>query len=64
MDLRSDKRQKTQRDSMSVSRGEAQRARQREFEVLPAMHESERPTNTGRMMEEICEWVLPLSWVS
>jgi RNA-directed DNA polymerase len=58
MDLRSDKRQKTQRerDSLSTDAGEAQRPRQREFESLPAVHEGERPTDTERMMEEICEW--------
>lgn len=58
MDLRSDKRQKTQgeRDSLTTERGEAQRPQQREFESFPATNESERPTDTERMMEEICEW--------
>ena len=58
MDLRSDKRQKTQqeRDSSVAERGEAQRPQQREFESLPTMHEAERPTDTERMMEAICEW--------
>ena len=58
MDLRSDKRPKTQRerDSVSADGGEAQRPQQREFESLPAMHEDERPTDTERMMEAICEW--------
>jgi RNA-directed DNA polymerase len=58
MDLRSDKRQKTQRerDSVSACSGEAQERRQREIESLPARHESESPTDTERMMEEICEW--------
>jgi len=58
MDLRSDKRQKTQqeRDSSVAERGEAQRPQQREFESFPATHEGERPTDTERMMEAICEW--------
>lgn len=58
MDLGNDKRQKTpdERDSMSAGKGEAQQPRQREFESFPAMHEGERPTDTERMMEEICEW--------
>src|SRR6266852_4369187 len=58
MDLRSDKRQKPrrERDSMSACSGEAQKPRQREFESLPAVHEAESPTDTERMMEEICEW--------
>jgi RNA-directed DNA polymerase len=58
MDLRSDKRQKTQRErgSMSEGVGEAQQPRQRGIESLPAAHEHERPTSTERMMEEICEW--------
>src|SRR5215470_6283195 len=58
MDLRSDKRQKTQReqDSVSADSGEAQETRQREFESLPAGYEPESPTDTERIMEEICEW--------
>jgi RNA-directed DNA polymerase len=58
MDLRSERRQKTQRerDSVSADGGEAQRPQQRELESLPAMHETERPTDTERMMEAICEW--------
>lgn len=58
MDLRNDKRQKTQAEggSMSASGGEAQQPRQGEFESFPAMHEGERPTDTERLMEEICEW--------
>src|SRR4249920_2538857 len=58
MDLSSDKRQKTQheRDSISAGSGEAQELRQREFESLLAAHEPESPTDTERMMEEICEW--------
>jgi RNA-directed DNA polymerase len=58
MDLRSDKRQKTQRDrdSLLTRRGEAQRPQQRELESLPAMHEGERPTDRERMMEAIGEW--------
>lgn len=58
MDLRSDKRQKTQQewDSVSADRGESLRPQQREFESFPAVHGPERPTDTERMMEEICEW--------
>src|SRR5262245_28720140 len=58
MDLRSDKRQKTQneRDSESAVGGEAQRPQQREFESLPAVYEVEHPTETERIMEVICEW--------
>jgi len=58
MDLRSDKRQKTQPegDLMSTVLGEAQQPGQRELESLSAMHETERPTDTERIMEAICEW--------
>ena len=58
MDLRSDKRQKTrrERDSLSADSGEAQQPRQGELESLPTTNETERPTDTERMMEEICEW--------
>jgi RNA-directed DNA polymerase len=58
MDLRNDKRQKTQRegDSMSAWRGEAQQQRQREIESYLAVHGPESPADTDRMMEEICEW--------
>ena len=58
MNLRSDKRQKEprERDSGSVCSGEAEETGQREFESLRAKHEPESPTDTERMMEEICEW--------
>src|SRR5262245_2357843 len=58
MNLRSDRRQKTQRerDSGTAERGEAQRPQPREFESLLAVHEVEHPTNTERIMEVICEW--------
>jgi RNA-directed DNA polymerase len=60
MDLRNDKRQKTQRegDSMSPCRGEAHEQRQGESESYLAVHGSESPadTDTEGMMEEICEW--------
>jgi len=57
MDLRSEKRQKTQaeRDSAAAT-GEARQPQQREIESLSAMHEAERPTDTERIMEAICEW--------
>src|ERR1041385_2903043 len=58
MDLRGEQRQKTQheRDSVSAAAGEARQPRQRELESLPMTHEAEDPTDTERMMEEICEW--------
>src|SRR5438876_2895621 len=58
MDLRSDKRQKTQkaRGSSSTNRGEAQETRRREIESLPAFNEPQSPADTDRIMEEICEW--------
>ena len=58
MDLRSDKRQKPprERDSRSRCSGEAQEARQGEIESLRARHEGESPTDTERIMEEVCEW--------
>lgn len=56
MDLRSDKRQKPQRDSMPACSGEAQEPRQRGIESLRTMHRSNSPTDTEQTMEEICEW--------
>src|SRR5437016_12290019 len=58
MDFRNDERQKTwnERDSVSTDGGEAQQRRHRESESLPAVHEDESPTDTDRIMEEICEW--------
>jgi RNA-directed DNA polymerase len=58
MDLRNDKRQNTQRElgCSSADRGEAQETRGGEIESFLAINEHERPTDTGRIMEEICEW--------
>jgi RNA-directed DNA polymerase len=58
MDLRSDKRQKTRetRDSSSAGPGEAQGPRRGEIESLAAFNEPQSPTDTDRIMEEICEW--------
>jgi RNA-directed DNA polymerase len=58
MDLRNDKRQKTSKEEgfSSTGAGEARRAGGKETESLPAFREHENPTETDRMMEEICEW--------
>ena len=58
MDLRSDKRQNTQKErgSSSAGPGEAQDRRQREIESLSAFNEDESPADTDRIMEEIGEW--------
>jgi len=58
MNLNSDKRQKPdeERDSSSTHLGEAQERRRRETESLLAFREDKSPTDTDRMMEEICEW--------
>jgi len=56
MDLNSDKRQKTSGDSLTTGAGEAQHRRKRETESLPTIDENESPTDSERMMEEICEW--------
>lgn len=58
MDLRNDKRQKTSKEEgfSSTGAGEARRAGGKETESLPALREHESPTETDRMMEEICEW--------
>jgi len=57
VDLSNDKRQNTQkRGSCSRDRGEAQETGRRETESLLAINEVESPTNTDRMMEEVCDW--------
>jgi RNA-directed DNA polymerase len=58
MNLRSDKRRNIQRelDFSFAARGEAQEIRGKETESLSTTHESESPTSTDRIMEEICEW--------
>src|SRR6266705_1519976 len=43
-------------DLTSAKRGEAQESRRGEIESLPAFNESKSPTDTDRIMEEICEW--------
>src|SRR5450759_5031671 len=57
MDLRSDKRQNIQKklDFPSEQRGEARQAGRKETESRQAIHESESPANTIRLMEEVCE---------
>jgi RNA-directed DNA polymerase len=56
MDLNSDKRQKTKRDSSKAKPDEVQETQRGEAESLWAMHGPESPTETERLMEEICEW--------
>lgn len=58
MNLRSDKRPNIQGelDFSAANPGEAQDGSRKEIESLPAVHESESPANTDRLMEEICEW--------
>src|SRR5919201_918063 len=58
MDFRNDKRQNTQRElgSSSADRGEAHETGRGEIESFLAINEHESPTDTDRMMEEICEW--------
>jgi hypothetical protein len=57
MNLKRDKRQNIQKklDFSSKQRGEARRAGREETESRQAMHEPESPTNTIRLMEEVCE---------
>jgi len=57
MNLKNDKRQNIQLelDFHSEPSGEAQQAGTEETESLPAIHETESPANTNRLMEEICE---------
>ena len=57
MNLGSDKRLNLQSrlDFPSPPKGEARQAGGEDIESLPAAHEPERPANTNRIMEEICE---------
>src|SRR5664279_1918115 len=57
MNLESDKRLNIQLrlDFSSASTGEARQAGREDIESLSAVHEPERPANTIRIMEEICE---------
>jgi len=58
VDLRKDKRQNTQGElgSCSRGRGEAPETGAGEIESFLAVNEGESPSNTDRIMEEICEW--------
>jgi RNA-directed DNA polymerase len=57
MDLRSDKRQNVQRklDFSSERKGEAHQAGWEATESRQARREPENPSNTIRLMEEVCE---------
>src|SRR5271163_3008798 len=57
MNLESDKRLNIQLrlDFSSAPTGEARQAGREDIESLPVVHEPERPANTIRIMEEICE---------
>src|SRR5260370_33727647 len=57
MNLESDKRLNIQLrlDFSSVPTGEARQAGRGDIESLPVANEPERPANTSRMMEEVCE---------
>src|SRR5437879_2310149 len=57
MNLRSDQRQNVQGelDFSSPPAGEAREARREETESTPAMHATESPGSTNRLMEEVCE---------
>jgi RNA-directed DNA polymerase len=57
MDLKRDKRQNIQKklDFSSEQTGEARVAGREETELRPAIHETESPANTIRLMEEVCE---------
>src|SRR6202521_2274657 len=57
MNLVSDKRLSIQLrlDFSSAPTGEARQARREDIESLSAVSEHERPANTSRIMEEICE---------
>src|SRR5881296_4191771 len=56
MNLSSDKRQNPNPQDPSSSSLGAQGRRKEATESLLANHEHESPTNTDRIMEEICEW--------
>src|SRR6202162_2796001 len=57
MNLESDKRLNIQLrlDFSSMPTGEARQTRREDIESLSAVNESERPANTSRIMEEVCE---------
>src|SRR6516225_6763767 len=57
MNLESDKRLNIQLglDFSSMPTGEARQGRREDIESLSAVNESERPANTSRVMEEVCE---------
>ena len=57
MNLESDKRLNIQLglDFSSMPTGEARQARREDIESLSAVNESERPANTSRVMEAVCE---------
>src|SRR5271167_2692316 len=57
MNLESDKRLNIQLrlDFSSMPTGEARQARRGDIESLSAVNEPERPANTSRIMEEVCE---------
>src|SRR6516164_6189301 len=57
MNLESDKRLNIQLrlDFSSAPTGEARQAGREDIESLSAANDSERPANTRRLMEEICE---------
>src|ERR1700759_1399981 len=57
MNLESDKRLKIQvrLDFSSAPTGEARQAGREDIESLSVVNESERPANTSRIMEEVCE---------
>ena len=57
MNLESDKRLNIQSrlDFSSTPTGEARQAGWEDIESLSAANESERPANTSRLMEEVCE---------
>jgi RNA-directed DNA polymerase len=57
MNLESDKRLNIQLrlDFSSLPKGEARQAGREDIESLSAVHEPERPANTSRIMEEVCE---------
>src|SRR5258708_36387155 len=57
MNLESDKRLNIQLrlDFSSAPTGEARQALREDIESLSVVHEPERPANTSRIMEEVCE---------
>jgi hypothetical protein len=57
MDLKRDKRQNIQKklDFSSERKGEVLHAGREETESRQAIHESESPANTIRLMEAVCE---------